>query len=854
MNMSTKLPWILLGVGALTVIVVIGVAAFAISANLPELPAPVPSPTAPPPGTPIPATGSISGRIWHDLCASSGVASGAPAAGLGCVPLADGTSIANGLLEPGEPGLGGILVSLGLGACPSSGLATALTTSDGSYRFADIPSGTYCVSVDSQAPENASLVPGRWSSPSGQEAGATAGQNLTVAGGLDSEGVDFGWDYQLLPAPEPTPTPDSRTPTAGPAGCIDSAAFVADVTIPDNTLLPGGQTFEKVWRLRNNGTCTWTTSYAMVFASGDSMGGPAATPLLGGVGPGQEVDLRLSLTAPSRSGTYRGNWLLRNSSGFTFGVGGTANQPFWVQVVVGPTPTPSRNAWRGEYFASRDLSGAPALVRSDSALDFSWGRNAPASGVPSDNFSVRWTRRISVTEGLYRFRLTSDDGARLWIDGRLVIDQWTDGSAREASIDLALRSGDYDVKVEYYERLGDARALVRWDAVPSPTYPDWRAEYWFDAGLSSRLSLVRNDGAIDFDWGSSSPAGILPADNFSARWTRTVSFDPATYRVNALADDGIRIYLDGQLLIDEWHDSPGSQVYTAVRDLSGAHNFLIAYFEHGGSAKVRVWWERVVGTATSTLPSSATATGTPTATSTSTSAPPTNTSTVTATSAPASDTPTATSEPPTDTATPTATLEPPTDTATPSATLEPPTDTPTPTATATETPTPAGQELVYDFTEGYCYALWSSAAGTLPCPGSVGDAAGYVVLLPTATLESGQVAENVLLTHPQNAQGGSIEGVYTPLTFEGNERFEAAIGCLAGQPSCVVTFELQYVTEGEVTRSLARWTEILDGQVSEVQVDLGSLAGQTVPLVLRVEANATPSQAAAFWLRARILR
>jgi hypothetical protein len=845
--MSTKLPWILLGVGALAVVLVVGVAAVAISANLPELPTAVPSPTLPPPGTPTPSTGSISGRIWHDLCASSGGSAGGAAPGLGCIPLADGSTIANGLLEPGEPGLGGVVVSLGLGACPSSGYATALTTSDGSYRFADLPSGAYCVSVDSRAPDNAPLVPGRWSSPSGQEASAIAGQSLTVAGGLESQGVDFGWDYQLLPAPEPTPTPDPRTPTAGPAGCIDSAAFVGDVTIPDNTLLPGGQSFDKVWRLRNSGTCTWTTSYALIFASGNSMGGPAATPLLGSVGPGQEVDLRLSLTAPARAGSYRGNWLLRNSSGFTFGVGATANQPFWVQIVVGPTPTPSRNAWRGEYFTSRDLSGAPALVRSDSSLDFSWGRSAPASGLPSDNFSVRWTRRISVTEGLYRFRLTSDDGARLWVDGRLVIDQWTDGSAREATVDLSLRSGDYDVKVEYYEHSGDARALVRWESVTNPTYPDWRAEYWFDAGMSSRLSLVRNEAAVDFDWGSSSPASILPVDNFSARWTRTVTFEPATYRLNALADDGIRIYLDGQLLIDEWHDSSGAQVYSAVRDLSGAHSFLIAYYEHGGTAKVRVWWERVVGTATTTLPASSTATATATAT-------PTHTSTVTATSAPASDTPTATSAPPTDTATPTATSAPPTDTPTSTATSAPPTDTATPTATATETPTPPGQEVVYDFTEGYCYALWSSAAGVLPCPGSVGDAAGYVVLLPSVTLESGQIAENVLLTHPQNALGGSIEGVYTPLTFEGNEHFEAVIGCLAGQPSCVVTFELQYVTEAEVTRSLARWTEILDGQVADIEVDLGSLAGQTVPLVLRVEANATPSQAAAFWLNARIMR
>lgn len=831
-NMSTKLPWILVGVGALAVtILVVGVAVAAISANLPDLPTPFPTPTSPPPGTSTPATGSISGRVWHDLCAVSGGEGGVSASpGLGCIPLGDGGFIANGLLEPGEPGLGGIVVSLGQGACPALGFGSALTASDGTYRFPDVPSGEYCVSVDSLAAGNASLVPGTWSSPSGLGGSAIAGQTVSVAGGTGGVDVDFGWDFRFLPAAEPTPTVDARTPTAGTAGCIDSAAFIRDVTIPDNTLLTGGQTFEKVWRLRNSGTCTWTTSYSLIFSSGDSMSGPAATPLPGSVGPGQEVDLRLSLRAPSRDGTYRGNWLLRNPSGITFGLGPSANQPFWVQIVVGPTPTPARNAWRGEYFGSRDLSGAPAVVRSDSALDFSWGRNAPASGLPSDNFSVRWSRRLSMTEGVYRFRLTSDDGARLWVDGRLVIDQWTDGSTREASVDLALRSGDYDVRVEFYEHTGDARALLRWEQLASQTYPEWRAEYWFDVGMSSRLSLVRTDGAIDFDWGSSSPAHILPSDNFSARWTRTVNFEAATYRVNALADDGIRIYLDGQLLIDEWHDSPGTQVYSAQRNLSGAHQFLVAYYEHSGTARVRIWWERVEGTTTSTVPASATATGTPTPTITATLEPPTDTPTLTATSAPATDTPTA------------------------SATSAPPTETPTATASPTETELPPGTELVFDFAEGYCYALWSSGAGALPCPGSEGDAVGYVIRLADAALESGQTAVDVLLTHPQNAEGGYIEGVYSPITFLGNERFEAVIGCLSGQPSCVVTFELQYVTEGEVVRSLARWTEMFDGQVSAVEVDLGSLAGQTVPLVLRVEANAEPSQAAAFWLRARILR
>ncbi len=856
MNTSSRLPWIVLGTTAAVVtIVVVGVVLAATALGGLGQPTPLPSATLP---LQTPAPGAITGRVWHDLCAVSGGEAGLPASpGPGCVPAGDGGYTANGLLEPGEPGLAGISVALGLGACPVTAATSAQTDATGAYRFPDLPAGAYCVSVDSLFGGNSSLLPGEWSSPSGLGAAALAEQTVTLPQGIDLIDVNFGWDYQFLPEPAVTPTVAAPSPTPGAAGCIDSAAFVQDVTVPDNTLLQSGQEFEKVWRLRNNGTCTWNSFYSLVFASGDAMGGPASLALPGTVAPGQTVDLRVSLRAPTRNGTFRGNWLLRNPSGQTFGTGSSANAPFWVQVVVGPTPTPARNAWRGEYFASRNLFGAPALIRSDSTLDFDWAGSAPAPGLPADDFSVRWTRRLTFGEGTYRLHLTSDDGARLWIDGRLVIDQWTDGSTREATVDLSLRPGDYDFRVEYYEHTGDARALLRWEPLTSPSYPEWRGEYWFDAEMSSRLSLVRNDHAIDFDWVSGSPAAILPSDNFSARWTRTVTFDSGIYRFNAIADDGIRIYLDGLLLIDEWHDSSGTQTYTAQRTLEGAHQVLVAYYEHGGTARVRFWWERAEATSTAT----STATIAPTATATSTIPATTETPTASATPSPtepATFTATPSLEAATDTSTPTftATPETPTETATETPTPTA-TETPTPTATATNTPeatvTPT-PELVYDLIEGYCYALWSGGAGDLPCPGVEGHPSGYVLLLPEATLETGELAVDVLHTHPQNVSGGFIEGVYTPITFQGNERLEAVIGCLSGQPLCSVTFEVLYLTTGETPRSLARWSEMFDGATTEIRLDLSSLAGQTVPLILRVEANASPEQASAFWLRARVVR
>lgn len=141
--------------------------------------------------------------------------------------------------------------------------------------------------------------------------------------------------------PEVTATEVGPSPTAGSAGCTDRASFVTDVTIPDDTVMSPGETFTKTWRLRNTGTCTWTTDYDLVFDTGNAMSGPAAKALPGSVAPNSTVDISVNLTAPSSNGTYRGNYKLRNEDGILFGIGSSANVAFWVQIVVGPTPTPT---------------------------------------------------------------------------------------------------------------------------------------------------------------------------------------------------------------------------------------------------------------------------------------------------------------------------------------------------------------------------------------------------------------------------------------------------------------------------------------------------------------------------------
>lgn len=137
--------------------------------------------------------------------------------------------------------------------------------------------------------------------------------------------------------PTATPQPTQALPTTVPttAAPCDRASFVTDVTIEDGTKLDPNEKFIKTWRLKNNGTCTWSTSYALVFTSGNAMSGPVSMPLPKNVAPGETIDLSVELTAPSKSDTYRGDWKLRNASGAVFGIGDKADQPFYVEIVIG---------------------------------------------------------------------------------------------------------------------------------------------------------------------------------------------------------------------------------------------------------------------------------------------------------------------------------------------------------------------------------------------------------------------------------------------------------------------------------------------------------------------------------------
>lgn len=136
----------------------------------------------------------------------------------------------------------------------------------------------------------------------------------------------------------------------------------------------------------------------------------------------------------------------------------------------------------------------------------------------------------------------------------------------------------------------------------------YNAQFWNLTGTfpqpvpSVTPTLTRTDAAINFDWGSLSPDAKITRDRFAARWTRTTSFDAGNFRFTTVSDDGIRLWIDGQLLIDQWNDH-GPTTYTADKNLTaGNHTIKMEYYENGGGAVAKMSYAPVTATTPVTSP------------------------------------------------------------------------------------------------------------------------------------------------------------------------------------------------------------------------------------------------------------
>lgn len=254
-----------------------------------------------------------------------------------------------------------------------------------------------------------------------------------------------------------------------------------------------------------------------------------------------------------------------------------------------PSPDPSK-PWTGVYWNNRYLSGNPKYTRNHKVVNFDWGTQGPGSGIGGTNFSARFTRNRWLDAGMYRFYVKTDDGVRVWVNNVLIIDKWHDTAPTLYTADRQLSSGNHTFQIDYYQNQGGAQIQFWPERIDGQA--GWKGEFFNNMELKGDPKVVRHYNAINFNWGKNAPAPGITADYFSARFTGDFHFVGGKYRFTATSDDGIRIWIDGNQILNKWHPTSAT-TYTVDVDVSeGNHHLKVEYFEEKGAAVCKVKWNQ----------------------------------------------------------------------------------------------------------------------------------------------------------------------------------------------------------------------------------------------------------------------
>ena len=646
--------------------------------------------------------------------------------------------------------------------------------------------------------------------------------------------------------------PALTLPTGASAASCDWAQFITDVTVPDGTKYEPGATFKKTWRLKNIGTCTWTTSYSLVFDTGEQMSAPASIKFPSEVKPGETIDINVDMTAPGKVGHYIGYWKFKNAAGVSFGIGYNANKAWWVEINVAElTATNVVYDFTAKAGDAKWTSGAGTLKfpgTDGDAKGYALKKDAPKfeSGVIAKNagmlfvpqkisngfiqasypaFKVEKGDRFQTTVGCESGATSCYVAYRLDYEvGGTVKTFWTfreryEGWTYDANLDLTPLAGK-DVKFILYisaygSPTGDMAlwgnpVIVRKGSTPPPptvtgtpptstvtTTPLPNTPTAIPPSSCDKVQFVAD---VNFPDGSV----LQPGAKFTKTWRlKNVGSCAWSTSYELVFSSGEQMgaattaKFPKNVAVGETVDiSINMTAPTAAGSYRGYWMFKNAdgaYFGIGAQAN-KAWWVDIKVTSGPTV--------------------------------------------------------------TPGA----PTATPTtggPTATPSSTPVPAA-DTAYDFAANACNASWHSGAGpeALPCPGTDGDAKGFVLKIANPKLEDGTTAsQSGIITFPENKQDGYIQGIYPAFKVQSGDRFQSTINCKQDAASCYVVFRLDYQTGSEPIKTF--WGPFLErneGGVFNVDVDLAPLAGKDVKFILTVLAVGSPTGDYALWVGPRIYR
>lgn len=265
-----------------------------------------------------------------------------------------------------------------------------------------------------------------------------------------------------------------------------------------------------------------------------------------------------------------------------------------------PAPTTGLS---GTYFDNADLTGS-TLVRTDPRIDVDFGTGPPSANLGADQFAVRWAGQVLADRSeTYTFYTLTDDGARLWVNGIRLVNDWTDHGVVENRGSIALTAGRrYSLVMEYYDNSGGGLARLLWSSpgTPKSVVPANRlfppangltGEYFAGITLTGPAH-TRLDGGVNFNWSNGFGDPNVGTDLFSVRWTGRVTPQfSETYRFYANTDDGVRLWVNNVKLVDNWTDHGPVESSGTIGLTAGVrYDIRMEYYDKAGSALVQLLW------------------------------------------------------------------------------------------------------------------------------------------------------------------------------------------------------------------------------------------------------------------------
>jgi photosystem II stability/assembly factor-like uncharacterized protein/uncharacterized protein YgiM (DUF1202 family) len=612
-------------------------------------------------------------------------------------------------------------------------------------------------------------------------------------------------------------------PLAMAATLCDSAQFVSDLTIPDGSSFQPGTTFTKTWRLSNNGTCTWTTYYKLVWVGGDQMNAPLSVNLPVNVPPGRMLDLSVRLTAPTSLGHYKALFKISNTKGTQFGIGSSSNDPFWVDINVVDVSAVIYDFVANAPYAQWK-SGAGALPFPGTSGDFrgySYQVNSPH--LEDDSYDT--------APGLLTVPQNKYSG---YIQATYPEFQVQAGDRLQTLVNCEFgATGCYVAfRIDYILPNNAQKTLWTWTERYDNRFYRANLDLNSLAGQKVRFVLMllssgfaSGDRAI---WGSpriirlgaftppAPPSTLTPLPPLPATATplnqppptvAPTGCDKAAFVTDVTVQDGT-VFAPGAAFTKTWRlKNVGACVWTTA--------YKLVYYSG----------EQMSAPTTVNLPAGA-AYG--------------------------------------------QTVDIAVNMVAPSSPGEYRgywilanangqffgigTDASKPIWVDINVSGEATYEGGYQFWLNTCSAQWRTGSGPLPCPGTEGDSKGFIIPLQSTQLEDGTMGPAPsLLMAPENKYNGYIQGVFPAFTVQPRDHFVTGTGCEYNY-NCYVTFRLDYMAANGLVYNFWSWREQSDKKNNTANIDLSPLAGRSVRFILTILATGSATGDRVRWVGPSIVR